>query len=75
MSSYIYTNWRGKQFVIDEVFTDEMKQFLLADGCDAEFVATVTPESIMKDLPLHEKIERLQQLNHMWEGSVNPQGR
>lgn len=75
MSSYIYTNWRGKQFVIDEVFADEMKQSLLADGCDAEFVATVTPESIMKDLPLHEKIERLQQLNHMWEGSVNPQGR
>lgn len=75
MSRYIYTNWRGKQFVIDEVFADEMKQSLLADGCDAEFVATVTPESIMKDLPLHEKIERLQQLKHMWEGSVNPQGR
>lgn len=31
MSRYIYTNWRGKQFVIDEHFVDDMKKRMSMD--------------------------------------------
>jgi hypothetical protein len=74
MSSYLYTNWRGKQFVIDDVFVKELIQICIAEGCDPEWVAEITPESLMRDLPLHEEIERLQQLEQMWEDTVTSSG-
>lgn len=74
MSSYVYTNWRGKQFVIDDVFIKELIQIGIADGSDAEELAHLTPESLMRDLPIHEEIARLQQLEQMWEDKVNSSG-
>ena len=74
MSSYIYINWRGKQFVIDEVFVKELIQICVADGSDPEDWARLTPESLMRDLPIHEEIARLQQLEQMWEDKMNASG-
>lgn len=74
MSSYIYTNWRGKQFVIDDVFVKEFIQSCTADGSDPEDWAYITPESLMRDLPIHEEIARRQQLEQMWEDEVNASG-
>jgi hypothetical protein len=71
MSSYTYTNWRGKKFVIDEGFVNEMIQSWIGDGSDPEDFAYLTPEIIMRDLPVHEEMARLQQLEQMWEGKVN----
>lgn len=31
----IYTNWRGKTFVIDQAFVEDLKQWCEADGLDA----------------------------------------
>ena len=74
MSSYTYTNWRGKQFVIDEIFVKELIQICIAYGSDPEDLARLTPESLMRDLPIHEEIARLQQLEQMWEDKVNSSG-
>jgi hypothetical protein len=71
MSSYIYTNWRGKQFVIDEMWVEDFKNYLLQEGSDPEFVATFTPERLMRDLPIYESLEREQQLEDMWEKATN----
>ena len=67
MSSYIYINWRGKKFVIDEAFVNELVQNCVADESDAKDFAYLTPEILMKDLPVHEEIARLQQLEEMWK--------
>ena len=34
MKPLIYTNWRGKTFVIDESFVEDIKRLGLADGDD-----------------------------------------
>ena len=36
--SYLYTNWRGKTFIIDEHFVEELKKSLREDGMSAEDV-------------------------------------
>lgn len=69
--SYLYTNWRGKTFIIDDKFADEMKKYLIEDGeLNLEDVDWMTPESIMRDLPIYEEIERMTQLEQMWEQSA-----
>ena len=69
--SYLYTNWRGKTFIIDDKFVDEMKKALTEDGeLNSEDVDGMTPESMMRDLPFYEEIERLAQLEQMWEQSA-----
>lgn len=75
MSSYIYTNWRGKQFVIDECFVDEMKkQISLDDGSDPDELADLTPELLVEMLPTMEGIERSRQLEELWDGPVRQAG-
>ena len=76
MSNYIYTNWRGKQFVIDESFIDDMKKRIsMDDGSDPNELAYLTPEILMEMIPTMEPIERYRQLEEMWDGLVNPRGR
>ena len=66
MSSYIYTNWRGKQFVIDESFIDDMKQRIsMDDGSDPDELAYLTPEILMEMIPTMERIERCRQLEKL----------
>ena len=65
--SYLYTNWRGKTFIIDDIFVDRLKKYLIEDGCSQEYANSITPESIMDDLPIYEELERLSQLEEMWE--------
>jgi hypothetical protein len=49
MGSPIYTNWRGKQFVIDESFVDDMrKRISIDDGSDRNELAYLTPEILME---------------------------
>ena len=68
---YLYTNWRGKTFVFDDKFVDEMKKTLTEDGeLNSEDVDWMTPESMMRDIPIYEEIERLAQLEQMWEQSA-----
>ena len=75
MSSYIYTNWRGKQFVIDECFVDEMKkQISMDDGSDPDELADLTPELLVEMLPTMEGIERSRQLEELWDGPVSQAG-
>ena len=67
MSSYIYTNWRGKQFVIDEIFIDDMrKRISMDDGSDPNELADLTPEILMEMIPTMEHFERCRQLEEMW---------
>ena len=68
--SYIYTNWRGKSFIIDDKFVEKLKNSLIEDGVATEAVETMTPESVMKDLPDMERWERHFQLEEMWEKST-----
>ena len=76
MSNYIYTNWRGKQFVIDESFIDDMKKRIsMDDGSDPNELAYLTPEILMEMIPTMEPIERYRQWEEMWDGLVNPRGR
>jgi len=75
MDSYIYTNWRGKQFVIDECFVDEMKkQISMDDGSDPDELADLTPELLVEMLPTMEGIERSRQLEELWDGPVSQAG-
>jgi len=37
-NSFIYTNWRGKQFIIDQKFVDELKEFLIEEGEDPKWL-------------------------------------
>ena len=73
MSSYIYTNWRGKEFVIDEHFVDDMKK-RMSEGSDPDELADLTPESVMEMLPTMESIERYRQLEELWDGPVSQAG-
>lgn len=75
MSSYIYTNWRGKQFVIDECFVADMKkQISMDDGSDLNELADLTPELLMEMIPTMECIERYRQLEELWDGPVSQAG-
>jgi hypothetical protein len=66
-NSFIYTNWRGKSFNIDERFANEFREFLIEDGLTSEEVAFLTPEKIMEYLLTMEKWDRHFQLEEMWE--------
>ena len=75
MSSHIYTNWRGKQFVIDECFVDDMrKRISMGDGSDPNELADLTPELLMEMIPTMECIERSRQLEELWDGPVSQAG-
>ncbi|MBX3350712.1 MAG: hypothetical protein KF747_18485 [Nitrospira sp.] len=75
MAGYIYTNWRGKEFVIDEHFVDDMKKRMSMDeGSDPDELADLTPESVMEMLPTMESIERYRQLEELWDGPVSQAG-
>ncbi|MEK6802446.1 MAG: hypothetical protein AABZ34_07245 [Nitrospirota bacterium] len=76
MGSYIYTNWRGKQFVIDERFIADMKKRIsVDDGADSNDLAYLTPEILMEMIPIMERFERCRQLEEMWDGPGNQSGR
>ena len=67
-SGFIYINWRGKSFVIDERYADGLRKYLIEEaGCTPEEVSNITTEKISRDLPAIESIERLFQLEEMWE--------
>ena len=68
--SYIYTNWRGKSFIIDERFAEDLRNSLIEDELSPQDVASVTPESLMEELPDMERWERHFQLEEMWEKSA-----
>ena len=75
MSSHIYTNGLGKQFVIDESFIDDMrKRISMDDGSDPNELAYLTPEILMEMIPMMECFERSRQLEELWDGPVNPPG-
>jgi hypothetical protein len=66
-NSFIYTNWRGKSFIIDERFARAFRNFLIEDGLTSEEVAFLTPEKIMEYLPTMEKWDRHFKLEETWE--------
>jgi hypothetical protein len=76
---YIYTNWQGKHFLIDDEFTRQF-QASLAVGDEASEdsknkalpIKPLTPESLLRDLPTHEEEQRMDQLEEMWERSTVP---
>lgn len=65
--SYIYTNWRGKSFIIDDKCVEKLKKSLIEDGVAPEAVENMTPESVMTEVPDMERWERHFQLEEMWE--------
>jgi hypothetical protein len=68
MGSYLYENWRGKLFLIDERFAEEFKKSLSEDPeVDQSFIDAITPKRLMRDLPMYEEEERMRQLEEMWE--------
>jgi hypothetical protein len=66
-NSFIYTNWRGKSFIIDEGFVKEFRAALIEDGLTPEEVEFLTSEKIMEYLPTMEKWDRHFQLEETWE--------
>jgi hypothetical protein len=70
MKPLIYTNWRGKTFVIDETFVEDIKRLSLADGDDPKELDFLTPELLLEWLPTMERIRRHEQLEEMW-GQIN----
>jgi hypothetical protein len=66
MKPLIYTNWRGKAFVIDEPFVEDIKRLSLDEGDDPSELDFLTPELVLKMLPTMESMERHQQLEEMW---------
>ena len=67
----IYTNWRGKTFVIDQAFVEDLKQWCEADGLEPGELDYLTTEMLMKELPTMESLERRNQLEEMWEQATN----
>lgn len=75
MSSCIYTNWRDKQFVIDECFVGDLKKrIFMNDEPDPDELADLTPELLMEMIPTMECIERCRQLEELWDGPVSQAG-
>ena len=68
--SFIYTNWRGKSFVIDEAFAETVRNDLIAEGFSPSDVDDITPESLIEEFAFLEEIERNYQLDQMWEMPV-----
>jgi hypothetical protein len=80
--SYIYTNWRGKQFIIDEEFARNLREYLLGPDppgfenednvqLKPEDVTYLTPEYLIEVLPDMERWDRHWQLEEMWEKSAS----
>ena len=67
MKPVVYTNWRGKTFVIDQAFVGDLKRLCEADGLEPGELDYLTPEMLMKWLPTMESLERRDQLEEMWE--------
>ena len=67
MKPLIYTNWRGKAFVIDESFVEDIKRQCVADGDDPNELDFLTPELLLEWLPTMESLERRNQLEEMWD--------
>ena len=67
MQPLIYTNWRGKTFVIDQAFVDDLKRLCEADGLEPGELDYLTPEMLMESLPMMESLERRNQLEEMWD--------
>lgn len=67
MKPLIYTNWRGKAFVIDESFVEDIKRLGLAEGDDPSELDFLTPELLVESLPTMESLERRNQLEEMWD--------
>jgi hypothetical protein len=61
-----YTNWRGKTFVIDQAFVEDLKRWCEADGLEPGELDYLTPEILIKALPIMESFERRNQLEEMW---------
>lgn len=66
-TSLIYTNWRGKTFLIDEEFCEWYKGLLVEEGLDYRKLDYITPEWMMEILPVYEDLERMNQLELIWE--------
>ncbi|CAE6753283.1 hypothetical protein [Nitrospira defluvii] len=66
MKPLIYRNWRGKSFVIDDTFVEDIKARLIAEGEDPSDWDYFTPEYLMKVLPTMEAHERCIQLEEAW---------
>jgi hypothetical protein len=64
--SYIYTNWRGKSFIIDERFAAEFRKYMVEDGISTEDVQYITPEYLIEVLPDIERWQRHFDLEGMW---------
>jgi hypothetical protein len=67
-NNFIYTNWRGKSFVIDEKFAESFRNYMVEEGCSPGDIAYITPKYLMETLPDIEWEERTSQLEEMWEG-------
>ncbi len=67
MKPLIYTNWRGKTFVIDESFVEDIKRLGLANGDNISELDFLTPELLLEWLPTMESLERRNQLEEMWD--------
>jgi hypothetical protein len=65
--SYIYTNWRGKSFIIDERFAAEFRKYMVEDGTSMEDVQYITPAYLMEVLPDIERWQRHFDLEGMWD--------
>ncbi len=69
MKPLIYTNWRGKSFVIDEAFVEDMKRRVLDNSDDPSEWDYLTSEKLFEVLPVMEAIERYAQLEEAWNRS------
>ena len=72
MKGYIYRNWRGNHFLIDEEYAKRYREGMREEGMDASEIDSTTPETLVMELPLHEEEDRMCQLEEMWERPVNP---
>lgn len=48
---FIYTNWQGRSFLVDERFANDYREYFLKEGFRPEEVALLTPERIARRLP------------------------
>lgn len=69
MKALVYTNWRGKSFIIDEAFVADIKRRIIAEGEDPSEWDYLTPELVFEGLPTMEALERHAQLEDAWSRS------
>lgn len=48
---FIWTNWDGKSFLVDESFARDYRHYFTQQGFRTEDIALLTPERITKELP------------------------